>query len=765
MLWHATGAPWLTLITAVPVMFYINGKFTGGRDPQWVNYLTRRLRRLLVPLAVYSAVSIAIITVIARWRGFGGIQVRDVLPWFIPFTNPQAPAWTSGWFTEPLWYLRALLWFTLLTPVIRIVARGWVKRSPVRVVLPSLLAVSAFLLDLSVGSAHWQLQDLLMYGAFFTAGMLGSLENLSRAALTRIAGLCVAAAGALVVVRGIPAESVVNNSHSLHMLLGGAWLCMLLAFLPSVERLSSRMSVSRWVRHTSTRSLSLYLWHSPLFAASWIATRSVWSTIGFESSGLGGVALGAVAVGAGLYLSWQVSAGMSRIEQAAAGRDWSKAPQLTLRSLCALTTVLALAGLHHGPVQLPPPPSKGPTTFQADGNYAAPVGTVVDDDIADGSITDEVDSDSFTTENATPVDAAMPRTSGNAARHEDPMNLAPSTTQEAAYTTPTLRRVGSWSDLARPVSDEYELDLSGIVEQWTERYKIPGIAIAVLDTEAGRWATSSGVGPDGSSLQLGDALRYTSLTKSFTAALILEQVAAGSISLTDPVGILPQAPWFTLASDITVGELLSHRSGLINYTETDEYKKNWRGINSWESALRAVQTAGPQFPHGTKQAYSSTNYIVAGLLAERLYGDRVEDLITQRILQPLGLGSTRVGGPGDGSPGSGTGNMTGTITDAARWAVAMWRDAAVLSPQAQHLAVGFGSTETLGYGTWRYCPCVNSGGVVKPSGIGADGGELTVRWYQRTNTVIAVYVTEGIHLNDERAAQVEELISNLKAVL
>jgi CubicO group peptidase (beta-lactamase class C family) len=260
-------------------------------------------------------------------------------------------------------------------------------------------------------------------------------------------------------------------------------------------------------------------------------------------------------------------------------------------------------------------------------------------------------------------------------------------------------------------------------------------------------------------------LRYTSLTKSFTAALILEQVAAGNISLTDEVGVLPQAPWFTMASTITVGELLSHRSGLVNYTETVEYKKDWQSINGWESALRAVQSAGPQFAPGTKQAYSSTNYIIAGLLAERLYRGQIEDLIAQRLLQPLGLGSTKVGAPSAGSPGSGTGNMTGTTTDAVRWAVAMWRDEVALSPQAQQLAVGFGAAEMLGYGTWRYCPCVSSGGVVKPSGIGADGGELTVRWYQRTNTVISVYVTEGVHLNEERAAQVEELISRLEAVL
>jgi D-alanyl-D-alanine carboxypeptidase len=90
---------------------------------------------------------------------------------------------------------------------------------------------------------------------------------------------------------------------------------------------------------------------------------------------------------------------------------------------------------------------------------------------------------------------------------------------------------------------------------------------------------------------------------------------------------------------ITVRQLLNHTSGLYNYT--DDLPEPPRRFRPRE--LVAIATGHkPLFTPGNQFSYSNTNYILAGMLVERVTGQRLADQLQQHILQPLGLGDTEL---------------------------------------------------------------------------------------------------------------------------
>jgi Tol biopolymer transport system component len=137
--------------------------------------------------------------------------------------------------------------------------------------------------------------------------------------------------------------------------------------------------------------------------------------------------------------------------------------------------------------------------------------------------------------------------------------------------------------------------------------------------------------------------RVGSVTKTFTATIVLELVEEGTLrlgsTLEDHVpGVIPRG------DEITIRQLLQHRSGLANFTD----------YPSWlERALRSPSTrpidtlrfAGSKplvFAPGTQERYSNTNYIALGLVIEKVTGHSYAKVLEQRILHPLGLSHTAV---------------------------------------------------------------------------------------------------------------------------
>lgn len=148
---------------------------------------------------------------------------------------------------------------------------------------------------------------------------------------------------------------------------------------------------------------------------------------------------------------------------------------------------------------------------------------------------------------------------------------------------------------------------------------------------------------NGRRLRAGDQVEIGSNTKTFMATVALQLVAEHRLRLSDPMdkwlpGVVPNG------RSITVRMLLNHTSGLYNYTEDPtwlarvlaEPSRVWR-----PDELVAVAVAHPStFAPGTGWAYSNTNYILVGMILQKVTRTAPAELIARRITGPLHLTHT-----------------------------------------------------------------------------------------------------------------------------
>lgn len=147
--------------------------------------------------------------------------------------------------------------------------------------------------------------------------------------------------------------------------------------------------------------------------------------------------------------------------------------------------------------------------------------------------------------------------------------------------------------------------------------------------------------------------RAGSVTKTFTATVVLQLVGEGRLRLSDTAerwlpGLVP-APG---GDRITVRDLLQHASGLPEYTDGlldgDAPRDRFRTWTPAELVRRAVKDGNRDrpllFPPGTGHHYSNTDYIVLGMIVEKVTSRSYGTEIDQRIIRPLGLRDTRLPG-------------------------------------------------------------------------------------------------------------------------
>lgn len=742
-LWHATGWAVLTWIGAVPVMFFVAGVFaaksidTGG----YFRTLCNRLRRILLPYWVF-AVAIAA-TVYSSGSSYEpGIKL---VGWVVPVVEPDMPAWESGWVVGPLWYLRTYFWLFVLSGIIY----SAVKRS----LLGTLLTLGGAVLlgEMLLGTGAWELQSVV-FGSFFLALGMGwgqvaaQASSMGRTLLGSI-GALVAAVGAAV---AMPQGFVVNDSHVLSLGIGLLWVVLATAV---VERIGTvGRALGKVVKFANDRSMTIYLYHAPLTGLAYVYLARAWGVQGWAG------VLGSVLVGGAL--TFVVSSIVGMVEDFAA-RRWTGHRATTgvlLGGAMAALAVLGPNGSHVRTVSnLPPAPSRAPekATFEVANDMAFLLPGGAGHAAAWAESEKPRDPEKGT-------NTANPGNNSGAAH--DRQDTEPGSDPSATVAAVVVNgRVPEWEDLAPDAGEDRRDEIATILQTWLEgekergRMHPGGVDVAVL--QPGKLRMAVGVATDGSVVVPVGRFEYASITKSFTAALLLRAVEQGRVKMDEPIGSLAAAPWFTLSEELTLRDVLTHRSGLVNYTDTAAWRRDWTSVDGWESALRAVQAEGLAFEPGSRIAYSSSNYILAGVVVSQLYGRGVEDVITNDLLEPLGLADTRVGPGRAGAPGNGTGNMRGTIEDLSRWAVAMWRDRSVLGEAGNAYADWADPENLIGFGSFSYCPCRATGSRVAPAGIGANGAGTTVRYYRSTDTVVAVRVPEGM------TPEVEELIASvLRAV-
>ncbi len=140
-------------------------------------------------------------------------------------------------------------------------------------------------------------------------------------------------------------------------------------------------------------------------------------------------------------------------------------------------------------------------------------------------------------------------------------------------------------------------------------------------------------------LTAANRFRIASITKMFTAAMILQLVEEGKLKLTDTLDkFFSQVP---NAKKITIVQILSHRSGIPNVRRDQNSQGNVNTTPITKDEMFAlIAKATPDFEPDSKHSYSNSGYFLLGLILEKLTGKPYEEALKERITSKIGLKDT-----------------------------------------------------------------------------------------------------------------------------
>ena len=171
----------------------------------------------------------------------------------------------------------------------------------------------------------------------------------------------------------------------------------------------------------------------------------------------------------------------------------------------------------------------------------------------------------------------------------------------------------------------------------------PGV-VAAVQTPQYTWVRALGVADRASEEPMTPDMhhRIGSVTKTFTATLLLQAADEGLLSLDDTIDQYVKG--VPKGDKITLRQMADMTSGIASYTADDQWVKEWSSDRHrvWkpEELARIGIKQSPLFDPGSGWAYSNTNYVLLGLVLEQVTGKPIGDLYRQQIIEPLGLENT-----------------------------------------------------------------------------------------------------------------------------
>lgn len=199
-----------------------------------------------------------------------------------------------------------------------------------------------------------------------------------------------------------------------------------------------------------------------------------------------------------------------------------------------------------------------------------------------------------------------------------------------------------------------ESELKAELEKIISENNIPGINLAIVLPGNEIVSVSAGYSDKEKQILMKpeDKMFSGSTGKTFCAAIILQLIDEGKLNVDDPISkYFGDEEWFLRipnAYDVTIRMLLNHTSGIPRYifndsiwkTIQEDPEKIWTGVER----LSFIFDAEPVHLAGKGWGYSDTNYIILGMLIEKLTGNEYYAELVKRILKPMNLTNTL---PGD----------------------------------------------------------------------------------------------------------------------
>ena len=192
-------------------------------------------------------------------------------------------------------------------------------------------------------------------------------------------------------------------------------------------------------------------------------------------------------------------------------------------------------------------------------------------------------------------------------------------------------------------------DLAEAVARFQMAARVPALAVGTIRGNEIETAVAGVRRFDAAeAVEKDDRFHLGSVTKSITATLIGRLVEQELLSWGSTLGeLLPDIEMRPEYRDVTVEELLQHRSGLPKFSSTDEFRAATEGskLNERTAFAAAALKIKPVVEPHKEYRYSNAGYGIAGLLAERASGRTWEELLEKEVFQPLGMRNAGFGWP------------------------------------------------------------------------------------------------------------------------
>ncbi|MBN1977725.1 MAG: beta-lactamase family protein [Anaerolineae bacterium] len=186
-------------------------------------------------------------------------------------------------------------------------------------------------------------------------------------------------------------------------------------------------------------------------------------------------------------------------------------------------------------------------------------------------------------------------------------------------------------------------ELQDVLNRYSDERDGVGLQATVVQPDGAVWSGVSGYANREKRCPMthNHHLYVGSITKLYTAALVMDQVEKGTISLDDTLG-----EWVDLsyADSVTVRMLLNHTSGVPSYTEDAWFLARYFGLprKNWQSdeLVRVISRKPLEFDPGSQHKYSNSNYLLLGVILETATGETYQALLEENIARQQGFDDT-----------------------------------------------------------------------------------------------------------------------------
>jgi len=260
-----------------------------------------------------------------------------------------------------------------------------------------------------------------------------------------------------------------------------------------------------------------------------------------------------------------------------------------------------------------------------------------------------------------------------------------------------------------------------------------------------------------------DPVPITSVTKTVTAAMVLQLVNEGHLTLDGPLPVIPQITDQPSLAGVTVRHLLNHSSGLVPYQQAERYRQT-KELDA-ASALAMAVDSPLEWSPGSRGGYSNSGYLLLGTIIEHITGSTYQDALLRRVTGPIELHDTSLDQtPRLGWVGGAAGGLTSTLPDLLSWGDALYRKGQVLTPETLDEMVWVDPQLSAGLGAFPICPCRTlADGSLSPDWIGHNGGSVTLQYAPTEDLVVAISMTESFWTEALDQSDVHDLLRRVRA--